>query len=118
MDALVFEHLRKQAIRTFRVVLQVGRVEEVQAHYWENVNAGGHANFFTIEPSGRHTIHDSFNALEWARVHEQVDDAADQAMQQLAAHAQAGERVTTPRTERAQHAAIRPQIRKRGSFVH
>ena len=118
MDALVFEHLRQQAIRTFRVVLQVGRVEEVQAHYWENVNPAGHANFFTIEPSGRHTIHDSFNAFEWARVHEEVSAAADQAMQQLNAHAQTGERITTPVSERAQHAPIRPAVRKRGSFVH
>ena len=128
MDRLHFEHLRRQALRTFRVFTyeSPGTYLTVTAHYWESSSAAGHANFFTIEPSGRHVIHDCLNCSLWARIKEVENPEADQAMMLLITEQQQKEPIPTPAPEKPSGEGtlmrpvkyVRPAFRKRGGIIH
>lgn len=77
----VWEFQRRSSLRTFLVYLyDVDEPELVTGHFWSNENYAGHYNFYTVEPSGRKTIRDSFGVTAVLRVREISEDSTDAAM--------------------------------------
>ena len=87
-DGTLWETQRRASLRTFLVFLYA--VDEpviVVAHFWSNECAAGHWNFYTIEPSGRKTIRDSFSVSDVIRLTEISDADNDEAMMDFLAPA-------------------------------
>jgi hypothetical protein len=89
--ALGWDETRTVPLRTFSIVLFDGTIRRVFAHYWNCDNPGGHLNFYTVAPSGRQLIRDSFNGRLWAELKEITPGATIAKIERMYQHASESE---------------------------
>lgn len=73
-----WEAARQSAFRKFRVWFSTGMQNDIEAHFWDCDNPGGHLTFYTIEPSGRRVIRRAISGRQWAELLEITEHPADE----------------------------------------